>query len=99
MLGCYSSAKQAIRPVFFSTHGGRLDHDPLRAGLTQATGDDTIKNHSHSRKKYPMARKIHVVINPASGQPQPVQMDSELAGETPVSIQVVPGIVRGLSPA
>lgn len=46
-----------------------------------------------------MARKIHVVINPASGQPQPVQMDSELAGETPVSIQVVPGIVRGLSPA
>jgi YegS/Rv2252/BmrU family lipid kinase len=31
--------------------------------------------------------------------PQPVQMDGELAGETPVSVQVVPGLVRILTSA
>ncbi len=41
------------------------------------------------------AREITIEADP----PQPVQMDGELAGQTPVSIQVVPGWVRILTPA
>jgi YegS/Rv2252/BmrU family lipid kinase len=41
------------------------------------------------------AREITIDADP----PQPVQLDGELAGETPVSIQVAPGIVRILAPA
>jgi YegS/Rv2252/BmrU family lipid kinase len=41
------------------------------------------------------AREISIEADP----PQPVQMDGELAGESPVSIQVVPGLVRILTPA
>lgn len=41
------------------------------------------------------AREITIETDP----PQPVQMDGELTGETPVSIQVVPGFVRILSAA
>jgi diacylglycerol kinase (ATP) len=41
------------------------------------------------------AREITIEADP----PQPVQMDGELAGETPVSIRVVPGLVRVLTPA
>jgi YegS/Rv2252/BmrU family lipid kinase len=41
------------------------------------------------------AREITIEADP----PQPVQMDGELAGETPVSVQVVPGLVRILAPA
>jgi len=41
------------------------------------------------------AREITIETDP----PQPVQMDGELAGETPVSIQVVPGLVRVLTSA
>jgi len=41
------------------------------------------------------AREITIEADP----PQPVQMDGELAGESPVSIQVVPGLVRVLTPA
>lgn len=39
------------------------------------------------------AREITIETDP----PQPVQLDGELAGETPVSVQVVPGYVRILS--
>jgi diacylglycerol kinase (ATP) len=39
------------------------------------------------------AREISIDADP----PQPVQMDGELAGETPVSIKVVPGFVRVLT--
>ena len=41
------------------------------------------------------ARQITIEADPS----QPVQMDGELAGESPVSIQVVPGLVRILAPA
>ncbi len=41
------------------------------------------------------AREITIEADP----PQPVQMDGELAGETPVSIRVVPGLVRILTAA
>jgi diacylglycerol kinase family enzyme len=41
------------------------------------------------------AREITIETDP----PQPVQMDGELAGETPASIRVVPGLVRVLTPA
>jgi len=41
------------------------------------------------------AREITIETDP----PQPVQMDGELAGETPVNIRVVPGLVRVLAPA
>jgi YegS/Rv2252/BmrU family lipid kinase len=41
------------------------------------------------------AREITIEADP----PQPVQMDGELAGETPVSVQVVPGLVRILTSA
>jgi YegS/Rv2252/BmrU family lipid kinase len=41
------------------------------------------------------AREITIEADP----PQPVQMDGELAGQTPVSIKVVPGLVRILAPA
>ena len=41
------------------------------------------------------AREITIEADP----PQPVQMDGELAGETPVSVQVVPGLVRILTAA
>jgi diacylglycerol kinase (ATP) len=39
------------------------------------------------------ARQVVIEADP----PQPVQMDGELAGETPVSIRVVPGLVRILT--
>ena len=38
---------------------------------------------------------IDLVADP----PQPVQMDGELAGKTPVNIKVVPGLVRILAAA
>jgi diacylglycerol kinase family enzyme len=41
------------------------------------------------------AREITIEADP----PQPIQLDGELAGETPVSIQVVPGLVRVLTSA
>ena len=41
------------------------------------------------------AREITIEADP----PQPVQMDGELAGESPVNIQVVPGLVRILAAA
>jgi len=41
------------------------------------------------------AREIAIEADP----PQPVQMDGELAGETPVNVQVIPGLVRILAPA
>jgi YegS/Rv2252/BmrU family lipid kinase len=41
------------------------------------------------------AREIRIEADP----PQPVQLDGELAGETPVEVQVAPGLVRILSAA
>jgi YegS/Rv2252/BmrU family lipid kinase len=41
------------------------------------------------------AREISIEADP----PQPVQMDGEMVGESPVSIRVVPGLVRILAPA
>jgi diacylglycerol kinase (ATP) len=41
------------------------------------------------------AREITIEADP----PQPVQMDGELAGETPVTVQIIPGLVRILAPA
>ena len=41
------------------------------------------------------AREITIEADP----PQPVQMDGEMAGETPVSVQVIPGLVRILTSA
>jgi diacylglycerol kinase (ATP) len=41
------------------------------------------------------AREITIEADP----PQPVQMDGEMVGETPVSIRVVPGLVRVLTSA
>jgi YegS/Rv2252/BmrU family lipid kinase len=41
------------------------------------------------------AREITIEVDP----PQPVQLDGEMVGESPVSVQVVPGLVRILAPA
>jgi YegS/Rv2252/BmrU family lipid kinase len=41
------------------------------------------------------AREISIEADP----PQPVVIDGELAGQTPVSVRVVPGLVRVLTPA
>lgn len=41
------------------------------------------------------AKEITIETDP----PQPVQLDGELVGETPVTVKVVPGFVRVLSPA
>jgi YegS/Rv2252/BmrU family lipid kinase len=41
------------------------------------------------------AREIYIEADP----PQPVQLDGEMVGDTPVSVKVVPGLVRVLSPA
>ena len=40
------------------------------------------------------AREITIEVDP----PQPVQLDGEMVGQTPVSVQVVPGLVRILAP-
>jgi diacylglycerol kinase family enzyme len=41
------------------------------------------------------AREISIEADP----PQPVVIDGELAGQTPVSVRVVPGLVNVLTPA